>query len=110
LTAAAGDTDRHRSGRAERKDQQSKIRLTDVSTVSGDCQPDDFGAWQSVWERHRRWSDDGTYVRIFAAVRAAAPERDEQLRNLLSVDSTIARAHQHSAGARHGAHTGGTVE
>ncbi|SDY88291.1 Acetyl-CoA acetyltransferase, partial [Modestobacter sp. DSM 44400] len=49
--------------------------------------PDHFGAWQSVWERHRRWSDDGTYVRMFAAVRAAAPERDEQLRNLLSVDS-----------------------
>jgi len=72
--------------------------------------PDHFGAWQSVWERHRRWSDDGTYVRIFAAVRAAAPERDEQLRNLLSVDSTIARAHQHSAGARREAHTGGTVE
>jgi putative transposase len=72
--------------------------------------PDHFGAWQSVWERHRRWSDDGTYVRIFAVVRAAAPERDEQLRNLLSVDSTIARAHQHSAGARHDAHTGGTVE
>ncbi|SDY59923.1 Putative transposase of IS4/5 family, partial [Modestobacter sp. DSM 44400] len=41
--------------------------------------PDHFGAWQSVWERHRRWSDDGTYVRMFAAVRAAAPERDEQL-------------------------------
>src|SRR3954447_2931222 len=35
--------------------------------------PEHFGAWQSVWERHRRWSDDGTYVRMFAAVRAAAP-------------------------------------
>jgi len=47
---------------------------------------------------------------MFAAVRAAAPERDVQLQNLLSVDSSIARAHQHSAGALHGAHTGGTVE
>ncbi len=72
--------------------------------------PDHFGAWQSIWERHRRWSDDGTYVRMFAAVRAAAPERDAQLQNLLSVDSTITRAHQHSAGALHGAHTGGSVE
>src|SRR5664279_1050319 len=72
--------------------------------------PDHFGAWQSVWERHRRWSDDGTYARMFAAVRAAVPERDEQLLKLLSIDSTIARAHQHSAGARRGAHTGGTVE
>jgi putative transposase len=72
--------------------------------------PDDFGAWQSVWERHRLWSDDGTYVRMFAAVRAAAPERDQQLLNLLSVDSTIARAHQHAAGALHGAHAGGALE
>jgi putative transposase len=72
--------------------------------------PDHFGAWQSIWERHRRWSDDGTYLRMFAAVREAAPEHDGQLQNLLSVDSTIVRAHQHSAGARHDAHTGGTIE
>jgi putative transposase len=72
--------------------------------------PDHFGGWQSVWERHRRWSDDGTYVRIFAVVRAAAPERDKELLNLLSVDSTIVRAHQHSAGALHGAHAGGALE
>jgi putative transposase len=72
--------------------------------------PDHFGAWQSIWERHRRWSDDGTYVKMFAAVRAAAPERDHQLHNLLSIDSTIVRAHQHAAGALTGAHTGGSVE
>jgi putative transposase len=72
--------------------------------------PDHFGAWQSVWERHRRWSDDGTYLRIFAAVRASAPQRDEQLRALLSIDSTVVRAHQHAAGALRDAHTGGTVE
>ena len=72
--------------------------------------PEHFGAWQSVWERHRRWSDDGTCLRMFAAVRAAAPERDERLRGLLSVFSTIARAHQHSAGARNEGHTVGPVE
>jgi transposase len=72
--------------------------------------PDHLGAWQSVWERHRRWSDDGTYVRLFTAVRAQAPEPDQQLLSLLSVDSTIARAHQHAAGALHGAHSGGAVE
>lgn len=72
--------------------------------------PEYFGSWQSIWERHRRWSDDGTYVRMFAAVRAAAPERDAQLERLLSIDSTIVRAHQHSAGALTGAHTGGSVE
>jgi putative transposase len=72
--------------------------------------PDHFGAWQSVWERHRRWSDDGTYVRMFAAVRDAAPENETGLERLLSVDSTIVRAHQHAAGALTDAHTGGSVE
>jgi putative transposase len=47
---------------------------------------------------------------MFAAVRAAAPERDEQLRNLLSIDSTVVRAHQHSAGALRDASTGGSIE
>lgn len=72
--------------------------------------PEYFGAWQSIWERHRRWSDDGTYVRMFAAVRAAVPEREEQLERLLSIDSTVVRAHQHAAGALTDAHTGGSVE
>jgi putative transposase len=71
--------------------------------------PEGFGAWQSVWERHRRWSDDGTYVRLLAVVRGCAPQRDRQLLNLLSVDSTIARTHQHAAGGLHGAHAGGRV-
>jgi transposase len=28
-------------------------------------------AWQTAWKRHRRWSVDGTYAEIFAAVRRA---------------------------------------
>src|SRR5829696_1141808 len=56
--------------------------------------PAEFGAWQSVWERHHRWSLDGTYVEMLAAVRAATSKEDaEELRGLLSVDSTIVRAH-----------------
>jgi transposase len=63
----------------------------------------EFGAWQSVWERHRRWSTDGTYAAMFTAVRAASPEEDLELLKVLSIDSTSVRAHQHAAGAsRHG--------
>lgn len=79
--------------------------------------PADFGAWQSIWERHRRWSTDGTYAAMFAAVRAAAPAAADQLEELISVDSTSVRAHQHAAGARFHAdsdddprHTGGRTE
>lgn len=59
-------------------------------------------------ERHLRWSKDQTYVRMFAAVRRDVGDHDsEEVAALLSVDSTIVRAHQHAAGARPGVRTGG---
>jgi transposase len=86
--------------------------------------PDKFGPWQTVWERHFRWSRDGTYQRIFDAVHLAGLLRqsvDPDLVQLLSVDSTVVRAHQHAAGARRSSigapapatpaqDTGGTIE
>ena len=41
------------------------------------------------------WLDEGTYVRMFAAVVAAAAECDAQRERVLSFDSTIVRVHQH---------------
>ena len=86
--------------------------------------PVEFGAWQTTWERHFRWSQDGTYQRIFDAVRLAGLLRqnvDPDLEQLLSADSTVVRAHQHAAGARRSSvgapgvaapaqDTGGTIE
>ncbi len=72
--------------------------------------PSEFGAYQSVWERHRRWSSDGTYNTMFAVVKANATDQDRQLMGTISVDSTSIRAHQHAAGARFHDHTGGTTE
>ena len=75
--------------------------------------PVQFGAWQSVWERHRRWSADGTYAAMFAAVRECAACEQLDAAALLSIDSTSVRAHQHAAGARFhefSTHTGGSVE
>ena len=71
--------------------------------------PADFGPWQTVWKRHHRFSVDGTYQRVFDAVcvRWRHSELDEGLRRLLSVDSTVVRAHQHAAGAPRAGHTGG---
>ena len=62
--------------------------------------PADFGPWQTVWKRHHRFSFDGTYQRILDAVRDAwaDAELDEDVQRLLSVDSTVVRAHQHAAG------------
>lgn len=75
--------------------------------------PARFGKFQSVWERHRRWSTDGTYAAMFAAARAHAGDEDPALKALMSIDSTSVRAHQHAAGARfHEASTltGGSIE
>jgi putative transposase len=72
--------------------------------------PEHFGSWQSVWERHRRWSTDGTYASMFAAVRSRTVVADDALLGLMSADSTSIRAHQHAAGARFHGHTGGRIE
>ncbi|MFJ5786502.1 IS5 family transposase [Streptomyces hydrogenans] len=61
--------------------------------------PDRYGPWRTLYTRFRRWALDGTFTRMLAAVQA---ERDAagDIDWLVSVDSTVARAHQHAAGAR----------
>ncbi|GAA2652488.1 hypothetical protein GCM10010425_77690 [Streptomyces spororaveus] len=65
--------------------------------------PERYGSWQTVYERHRRWSADGTWSRILRALQAGAdataPDVDGSW--AVNVDSTTCRAHQHAAGARH---------
>jgi transposase len=62
--------------------------------------PERFGPWQTVYNRHRRWSADGTWERILAALQAGCDEAEGRAWTV-AVDSTIVRAHQHAAGARH---------
>jgi transposase len=57
--------------------------------------PERFGLWQTVGKRHHRFATDGTWRRVLAAAQAAG-EIDWNV----SVDSTIVRAHQHSATAK----------
>ena len=61
--------------------------------------PEEFGPWQSVYDRHVRWSRDGTYDRIFAAAHAAADAAGD-LDWLVAADSSLMRVHQHGATAR----------
>ncbi|MDO0936525.1 IS5 family transposase [Streptomyces sp. DG2A-72] len=62
--------------------------------------PARFGKWKTVYERRRRWSADGTWDRISAAVLAGADAEGRIDWSMVSVDSTSCRAHQHAAGAR----------
>lgn len=61
--------------------------------------PEEFGPWQTVWKRHHRFSIDGTYQRMFDEVRSSYGIDDCELAQLLSIDSTVVRAHQHAVGA-----------
>lgn len=61
--------------------------------------PARFGPWKTVYERHRRWSADSTWDRIFAAVLADADQEGRIDWSMVSVDSTSCWAHQHAAGA-----------
>ena len=59
--------------------------------------PAEFGAWDAVYNRFRRWVASGALARLFEAM-TADPQLGEVRRVL--VDSTNVRAHQHAAGAR----------
>ncbi|CAM5346971.1 hypothetical protein SCANM63S_05054 [Streptomyces canarius] len=63
---------------------------------------DGLGSFQTAHKRLIRWSADGTWEKIFTAVLAAADAADD-IGWTVSVDSTVARAHQHAAGALKGA-------
>jgi transposase len=62
--------------------------------------PGEYGNWKTVYNRHRRWSGDGTWVGILDQLRCDA-DRHEGAEWAVGVDAGVVRAHQHAAGARH---------
>ena len=61
--------------------------------------PERYGPWDRAYDLFRRWQRDGTWQRIFVHLQAEADAKGLITWDV-SVDSTIARAHQHAAGAR----------
>src|SRR6516165_6070823 len=59
--------------------------------------PAEFGRWDAVYNRFRRWISSGALRRLFESL-TADPAFGEVRRVL--IDSTIVRAHAHAAGAR----------
>ena len=62
--------------------------------------PVSYGNWKSVYSRHRRWSGDGTWEEVLEGLRAGC-DGDQSGEWAVGVDSTVVRARQHAAGARH---------
>ena len=55
--------------------------------------PDRFGSWKAVHTRFGRWARGGVWERVLQHLAAEADTEYAML------DSTVVRAHQHSAGA-----------
>lgn len=58
--------------------------------------PERFGDFRVIHTRHTRWSKSGVWQKVFEHL---AEDADNEY---AMIDSTIVRAHQHSAGAKGG--------
>lgn len=58
--------------------------------------PDEFGHWNSVFKRFRRWVQRGAFERIFQLLSEDADFE------YVMVDGTIVRVHRHGQGAKGG--------
>lgn len=56
--------------------------------------PERFGYWKAVHTRFSRWAESGVWEKVFKALSVDADNE------YAMIDSTIVRAHQHSAGAK----------
>jgi transposase len=56
--------------------------------------PKRFGDWKATHRRFRRWCESGVFERILKTLAGDADSK------FMMLDSTIVRAHQHSAGAK----------
>ncbi|MFF0367630.1 IS5 family transposase [Micromonospora sp. NPDC005087] len=61
--------------------------------------PQCYGSWAAAYGLFRRWQRDGTWAKILTVLQALADVVGRIVWDV-SVDSTVARAHQHAAGAR----------
>lgn len=57
-----------------------------------------FGKWSTVYRQFRRWTVAGVWDVILEALNESGQGQDA----VQMIDSTIVRAHQHSAGAKKG--------
>ena len=58
--------------------------------------PEEFGHWNSVFQRFRRWAKKDRWESLFKELSVDADFE------YLIVDASIVRAHQHAAGAKGG--------
>ena len=71
--------------------------------------PDRFGSWNTIYKNFRRWAAEGVWEDLLAHVQRRASLQGE-IEWAVSVDSSIARVHQHAATLPRSTSTGGWIE
>ena len=64
--------------------------------------PSEYGPWQTAASRFYRWTEQGVWDRVLAALQADVDARGELDWLLHYLDGSVVRAHQHAAGAKGG--------
>jgi transposase len=62
--------------------------------------PPEFGPWQTVYDRFRKWCRDGLWDRLLDELRARKEAAGEIDFDLFAIDGSSVRAHQSAAGAK----------
>lgn len=60
--------------------------------------PEEYGKWQTVYNRFRRWSEEGLWDRLWNKLLRRLDQKGKISRALWSIDGSIIRAHRSAAG------------
>jgi transposase len=93
LPGKAGDPGR--SGADNRRFLEAVLWIVRTGAPWRDLHPE-FGNWNSVFQRFRRWAVKGIFEAVFT-VLSGDPDFEYAL-----IDGTIIRVHQHGTGAKGG--------
>jgi putative transposase len=99
LAPLVAQAKRHRGGQrpvlSDRQFFEALLYLARTGVPWRDL-PSEFGRWDAVYNRFRRWVSSGSLNMLFESMTAAPLVGVKRV----LLDSTIVRAHQHAAGAR----------
>jgi transposase len=62
--------------------------------------PSEYGPWETIYSRFRRWRDAGIWDELLVALQTEAAHDDQLDGTLAMLDGSNIRAHQAAAGAR----------
>jgi transposase len=97
--ALPGGDGKRRRGRPTREDRRVLDGIFYILRTGAPWRdlPERYGPYTSVYNRFNRWAKAGVWGGVFEALARGSPQ------SLRLIDSSIVRAHQHSAGTKKGA-------